>query len=232
MHRISNVLASTFIAVLVSLSFFNPGYAQDHDMSSKMMDKGKEMMGMKETSATSACSLRKTLNLLLAEHVWLAGAATNAALNGNQQEFEAAAAALDANSQALAAANGSIYGQEAADAFLPLWRKHIGFIVDYTNAVATKDKTKQEKAVNDLIAYSADFGAFINSASPSLPAEAVAGLVKEHVISFKAVIDAQAAGEDTEAYKNLRNAVAHMQNIADAHAEAIVQQFPDKFSDN
>src|SRR3546814_14983090 len=33
-------------------------------------------------------SLRKTLNLLLAEHVYLGAMATNAALNGNQKEFE------------------------------------------------------------------------------------------------------------------------------------------------
>ncbi|MEQ9618121.1 MAG: hypothetical protein RIG61_02985 [Deltaproteobacteria bacterium] len=232
MYKISSIFASLMLAVVFSLSLLGVGHTQEQEMKDMMMKKGKEMMGMTPTSDTNAAALRKNLNLLLAEHVWLAGAATNAALNGNQEEFEAAAAALDANSQAIAVANGVVYGQEAADAFLPLWRKHIGFIVDYTNAVAANDKDKQEKAVNDLISYSADFGAFINSASPSLPADAVAGLVKEHVVTFKAVIDAQAAGNDTEAYMNLRKAAAHMQKIADAHAEAIVLQFPDKFSDN
>jgi hypothetical protein len=177
-----------------------------------------------------AAGLRSGLNLLLREHVFLAAAATNAALGARGTEFKAAAAALDANSVALAQANGSVYGADAEAAFLPLWRKHIGFVVDYTVGLATKDTTKQEKAVNDLVAYSQEFGAFLNSASPSLPVEAVAELVKGHILSLKAVIDAQAAGDQAKAFTDLRPAVAHMQMISDAHAEAIVKQFPDKFS--
>jgi hypothetical protein len=49
----------------------------------------------------------------------------------------------------------------AGDAFLPLWRKHIGFVVDYTTGLAAKDKAKQDKAVADLVAYTQDFGAFL-----------------------------------------------------------------------
>ena len=79
----------------------------------------------------------------------MAVAATNAALNGNIEEFQAAAAALDENSVDLAEANGAAYGSEAEEAFLPLWRKHIGFVVDYTTGLATDDTAKQEKAVND-----------------------------------------------------------------------------------
>lgn len=239
MHRILSTVVSMVLVLGLALSVCNHAFAEsddtdtkkDTDMKKSMIDKGKVMVGMTPTSDTSAAALRTTLNLLVAEHVWLAAAATNAALNGNQQEFEAAAAALDANSLALAAANGSVYGQEAADAFLPLWRKHIGFIVDYTNAVAAGDEEAQEKAVANLVAYADDFGAFINSASPALPADAVSGLVKEHAVTFKAVVDEQAAGNDMQAYENLRIAVAHMQKIADAHSEAIVQQFPEKFSD-
>src|SRR5207245_6179244 len=99
------------------------------------------------TSATPAAGLRVGLNALLGEHVYLASAATNAALGGRQAEFEAAAAALDANSVDIAKAIGSVYGADAEKAFLPLWRRHIGFFVDYTVGVATKDKSKQGKAV-------------------------------------------------------------------------------------
>ena len=100
----------------------------------------------------SASDLRTGYNALLAEHVFLAGAATDAALGGRQAEFEAAAAALDANSQDLATSIGSVYGPDAEKAFLPLWRKHIGMVVDYTVGLATRDKTKQDKAVAELVA--------------------------------------------------------------------------------
>ncbi|MGQ0794089.1 MAG: hypothetical protein ACT4NX_08430 [Deltaproteobacteria bacterium] len=182
------------------------------------------------SSDTSAAALRSALSLLIKEHVYLAAAATGAALGGRTAEFQAAAAALDANSIALAKANGSVYGPEAEAAFLPLWRKHIGMVVDYTVGLATKDKAKQDKAVGDLVQYSKDFGAFLNSASPALPADAVAELVKGHILSLKTVIDAQAAGDQAKVYTSLREAVHHMQMISDAHAETIVQQFPAKFA--
>ena len=81
-------------------------------------------------------------------------------------------------------------------AFLLPRRKHIGFVVDYTVGIATKDKAKQDKAVADLIKYSEDFGAFLSSANPNLPKNAVAELVKGHVVTLKDVVDAQAAARN------------------------------------
>ena len=181
------------------------------------------------TSSTKASGLRSTLNTLFQEHIYLAAAATGAALGGRDAEFKAAAAALDANSVAISKAIGSVYGQGAEDAFLPLWRKHIGMVVDYTVGVATNDKAKQDKAVADLIGYTQDFGAFLQSANPNLPKSVVADLVKHHVVTLKEVIDAQAAKDQAKTYTAMRTAAGHMQMIADPLAEAIVKQFPDKF---
>jgi len=181
------------------------------------------------TSDTRAAGLRSTLNTLFQEHIYLASAAAGAALGGRDAEFKAAAGALDANSVAIAKAIGSVYGQGAEDAFLPLWRKHIGMVVEYTVGVATRDKPKQDKAVADLIQYTQDFGAFLQSANPNLPKAVVADLVKSHVVTLKDVIDAQASQDPGRAYTAVRTAAGHMQHIADPLAEAIVKQFPDKF---
>ena len=185
---------------------------------------------MAAASATPAASLRVALNGLLGEHVILAAAATGAALDGRDAEFKAAAGALDANSVDLAKAIGSVYGKDAEQAFLPLWRRHIGFAVDYTVGVATKDGVKQQKAVSDLIAYTEDFGAFLSAANPNLPKAVVANLVKHHVVTLKEVVDAQASKDYARAYAAQRTAAAHMQMIADPLAGAIVKQFPDKFA--
>jgi hypothetical protein len=182
------------------------------------------------SASSPAATLKVTLNSALREHVLLAGSATGAALGGRDAEFKAAAAALDANSVDLAKAIGSVYGQGAQDAFLPLWRKHIGFFVDYTVGVATKDKVKQDKAVTDLVGYTEDFGAFLSSANPNLPRAVVADLVKSHVLTLKNVVDPQAAGDAATAYTNLRAAAGHMQMIADPLAAAIVKQFPNKYA--
>ena len=105
-----------------------------------------------------AAGLRVTLNNLFSEHVYLAARATSGAIGNRPAEFEAAAAALDANSVDISKAIGLAYGPDAEAAFLPLWRAHIGMIVDYTTGVATKDEMKKQKAVNDLVGYTQDFG--------------------------------------------------------------------------
>ena len=143
--------------------------------------------------------------------------------------FKGAVAGLDANSADIAKAIGSVYGPDAEKAFLPLWQKHIGFVVDYTAGVAAKDKAKQDKAVKDLIGYADDFGAFLNSANPNLPKSAVAELVKGHILTLKDVIDAQAAGDWPKAYSAIRSAYGHMHMIGDPLAAAIAKQFPQKF---
>jgi len=180
--------------------------------------------------AVSAGDLRVALNNLLAEHAQLGLAATGAALRGQTAEFQAAAGALDANSVALSQAIGSVYGHGAEEAFLTLWRKHIGFIVDYTTAVAAKDQGKADKAVNDLLGYTKDFGAFLSAANPNLPTMVVADLVKGHVVGFKAAIDAQSRGDWATAFAKTREAVMHMEMIADPLAAAISKQFPERFA--
>ena len=174
--------------------------------------------------------LRTGLNSLFHEHIFLAAAATGAALGGRDGEFKAAAGSLDANSVDISKAIGSVYGAGAEQAFLPLWRKHIGFVVDYTVGVATKDDAKKNKAVNDLVQYTQDFGAFLSSANPYLPKEVVAGLVKDHVLTLKDVIDAQATGDMNKSYMAIRTAAGHMGMIADPLAAAIAKQFPERFA--
>jgi hypothetical protein len=179
--------------------------------------------------ASKAADLLTTLHAGLREHVYLASAATNGALGGRADEFAGASAALDANSNDLTTAIGSVYGPEAGKAFDPLWKKHIGFLVDYTNAVAGKQQAKADEAMKNLLAYAEDFGAFISAASPKLTKDAVAELVKTHILTLKDVIDAQAAKNFSKAYGTERTAADHMTMIATGLATTIVAQFPTKF---
>lgn len=179
------------------------------------------------TSMTKAADLRVALNLLLMDHVYLASAATNQALLGNDAAFKAAAATLDKNTVGLGDAIGSVYGEAAKTSFLALWRKHIGFFVDYTMGAAAKDQAKMAKAKTDLDGYRADFDAFITGANPNLPKGAVADLLVTHVSSLFAVIDAQAAKDPTFIDK-VKVSAAHSQKIADPLAGAIAKQFSDK----
>ena len=177
-----------------------------------------------------AADLRAALDELLSEHVILAAEATGAALAGRQTDFQAAAAALDRNSIAIAKAVGSVYGPEAEAKFLPLWRSHIGLVVDYTVATASHDPAKAQAAVQKLLAYSADLAGFFSGANPHLTQAAVAEMIKTHIVTLKAVIDAQAKKDYAAEYAAEHQAYAHMGMIALALADGIVKQFPQKFS--
>jgi hypothetical protein len=181
------------------------------------------------TSDTAAAALRSDLNRLLQEHVYLAASAANAALSGRTEEFDAAAAALDGNSDDIIATFGSVY-PDAEGTFRDAWKGHIGFVVDYVTGVATDDTAVADRAVADLQGYWESFGTFLSETIPTLPEpEAVSGLVMEHVLTLKGVIDAQAGGNRTEAFSALREAAAHMHMIGDALAEAIVADNPEAF---
>jgi len=173
----------------------------------------------------TASDLRAALTSMLQAHVYLAGAATGEALGGRQAGFEAAAAALDQNSDDLTAAITSVYGDAAGQAFAPLWKKHIGFFVDYTMAVATGDTAKAQQAKDDLAAYAGEFGAFLESATDgNLPKAATEELLGHHAMTLIAVIDAQKAGEPAAAFADLKDAADHMSMIADPLAAAIATQ--------
>ncbi|MGH9036459.1 MAG: hypothetical protein ACRD0O_11905, partial [Acidimicrobiia bacterium] len=179
--------------------------------------------------AGAGATLATTLNMGFREHVFLASGATGAALGGRAEEFMAAASALKSNSNSLTEAISNIYGPDAGKAFGPLWERHIGFVVEYTTGLAARDKAKQDKAVNDLVQYSADFGAFLSTASPALTKETLTELVKTHILTLKDVIDAQSKKDLAGAYTKLRTAAEHMKALANPLAVALVQQFPDKF---
>jgi hypothetical protein len=177
-----------------------------------------------------AAELRANLTAALTEHVYLAGIAVSQGVGEGTDSgaFEAAAATLDENSNALADAIGSVYGDDAGKQFLALWRDHIGFFVDYTEAKAGGDEQAAMKAQEKLDGYRAEFGAFIESANPELPADAVAEELDPHVKSLSAAIDAVVAG-DADAFDKLREAAGHMPGTAETLAHGIATQMPDEF---
>jgi hypothetical protein len=190
---------------------------------------GSSEHGSSMGASSKSADLRAALDELLSEHVILAANATGAALAGRQTDFQAAAASLDQNSIAISKAVGSVYGPDAEAKFLPLWRSHIGLVVDYTVGTAANDPAKAQAAVQKLLAYSGDLAGFFSGANPNLSKDAVADMVKTHIVTLKAVIDAQAKKDYAAQYAAQHKAYAHMGMLAVALADGIVKQFPQKF---
>ncbi|HET7726045.1 MAG TPA: hypothetical protein VFK54_01850 [Candidatus Limnocylindrales bacterium] len=179
--------------------------------------------------STKAVDLRVGLNQLLQEHLYLASFATGAALGGRNDEFAAAGGALNTNGTDLGAAIGGLYGDAAKDQWNRIWSAHNGFFVDYTTGVATDDQAKIDKAVSDLTTvYVPQFAEFLAGAT-DIPQDALESLITEHVLTTKAIVDAQGAGDVEAAAAADREAAQHMAMLADPLAAAIVAKLGDTF---
>ena len=174
--------------------------------------------------------LRLTLDRLLGEHLVLAAQAMRAGLT-EAPDFDASAAALEANTNDLAGAVGSIYGDEAGAAFGDLWRSHIDAYVEFVLALGSEDTAARESSLMSLHGYHDEIASFLSGANPNLSEEAVAGLVRRHVQALISQAEATAAGDHERAVATIREAYAGMFDVGAALADAIVAQFPDRFQD-
>lgn len=98
--------------------------SDDDEASGTQTTETIDMNGMATTTSSPAVDLRIALDRLLSEHATLAMVATQKGLKG-KPDFEAIAAAVDANSVELGDAIGSVYGEDAKNTFLDgkaLWR--------------------------------------------------------------------------------------------------------------
>ncbi len=72
------------------------------------------------------------------------------------------------------------------------------------------------------------FAEFLAGAT-GLPTDALAGLITDHVLTTKAIVDAQFTKDAKASAAADRTAAQHMSMLADPLAKAIVAMLPDKF---
>jgi hypothetical protein len=169
--------------------------------------------------------LRALLGRQLGEHAALAMNATNLGVTGSPA-FPAAAKALDRNSVAISKSIAAVYGKAAGNAFLNgkfQWRDHIQFFVDYTVAVAKKDRAGQSKAVANLTRYTVEHGKLLGGAT-GLPPKSVQADLLQHVLELKAQLDAYSKGQYAKAAALYQDAYGHMFMTTDLLASAISKQ--------
>jgi hypothetical protein len=175
-------------------------------------------------AASAAAGLRAALDELFHEHVNLTGfTVQTAVITGIDSPNTAAALkALDGNTVALGKAIGSIYGDPAEQAFLKMWRAHIGFFVNYTKGLATNDKALVTKSQQQLAGYQRQFGKFLGTAT-GVPSAAVSADLQGHITTLEAAIRAIVT-KDPSAADKLQMAAMHMDGTAAALASGIASQ--------
>jgi hypothetical protein len=188
---------------------------------------GRGIWGLPPGVALRATELRLELGRVLGEHAFLTAQAMRSGIAGGD-DFAAAAEALESNTRDLQRLMASVYGEEAAARIGELWRGHIGYIVDYTVALAANDLDAADTAVRGLESYQTRFVELLTAANPFLTQEAIGPLITEHVsqLTQLAAVIEQDYGA---AYRLTRAAYGHMFTLAESLAAAIARQFPDSF---
>jgi len=227
----SAIIVSAVVALLVGggVGYVAGNSSSDDEMTNNSTSQQASTANVENESTTSsAASLRVGLNNALQEHVNLAGVTLrNVYLEA--PDTDAAVAALDVNSVEVSALVGSVYGEEAEESFLDLWRQHITFFANYTVAARDNDQAGMDQAKEDLAGYGQAASGFFASANPNLPADAVKPLLEEYRDLVLAVIDTLDSGDLDGTYVALTAAADQVKDIADALAGGIEAQFPEMF---
>lgn len=178
---------------------------------------------------TKAADLRVTLNQVMRRHVTLATVALKDSAGGTK-DAEAAVKALDNNTVELSKAVGSVYGDQAEKDFLALWRKHIGFFVDYTTAKVAGDEAKMTEAKKNLDGYTEEASTFFKTANPdNIDKAALKKGLATHASQVIRIVDTYAAGDYDASFAAEEEAYNHIGMAADTLSNSIVKQFPEKF---
>ena len=190
-------------------------------------DDGADASASNSATSSPGVDLRVTLDRLLAEHASLAWLALTKTIAG-EKDAAATVTALQGNTDDLAEAVGSVYGDDAAEAFKAQWEAHIGMFVAYATGVAKKDEAAKAKAKQDLAGYQKSFAKFLNTAA-GLDAKAAEGALGMHVTQLTTAVDQFGAGQYPQSYATARTAYKHMFGTGDALSAAITKQKPDEF---
>jgi len=179
-------------------------------------------------SATSAPKLHAALRELWLGHVEHTRAYAMAVKAGDPMAATKAADDVVANAKQIANAVGGFYGADAGKQMLTLLAGHWGGVKALTDARHAGDTAAADKAMNDLTANANEIAKFLSGANPYLPDDAVRSLLLGHVAHHSEQISEIMSGDMKAEATTWTAMKAHMNTIADALADGITRQFPDK----
>ena len=172
---------------------------------------------------------RAALRDLWIGHVFWVRNVVDARFEGDAAAAEAAERQVVANAKAIAASIEPFYGKAASDQLFTLLAGHWGAIKGFLDAAHANDKAGEDKALQALLKNADEIAVFLGGANPNLPVDVLRGLLTAHGSHHvQQIHEFRAKQFDAEA-KTWAAMTQHMYVIADALADGIAKQFPDKF---
>ena len=165
--------------------------------------------------------LRSAFAMLLGEHMELIIGAQRATFAG-APEFEAAAAQVNANSDALTKGMGAIVGPQKAAEFQSAWAEHVEGLMAYSTAVAGSDEAAKAAAQENLSGVAGRLALYLSDiVRNELPVEPLTQALAAHDTHLVQGVDAYAAKRYSQALQMERDGYQQMLGVAGALVGAI-----------
>ena len=183
-----------------------------------------------DANPASVAEMKQTFRDLWLGHIYWVQHAVLDSMKNSPAERDAVKKEVDANTKQVASMLIPFYGEAASQKFLSLLDINIDAVSEYSEATVAGNKNQQDAALARLASNSQDFGVFFSEVNPFLKKDTVRGLIAahgaHHVLQINQYKKKDYAHLD-ETWKMMRE---HVYVIADTLTEALVKQFPDKFS--
>jgi hypothetical protein len=178
-------------------------------------------------AAVSPANLRQDMRKLWTDHVVWTRVYIIAAV-ADQPDQQAAANRLMKNQEDIGAAVGSFYGKPAGDQLTTLLKEHISVAVDLITAAKKGDKAAQDAADKKWHDNATAIADFLSKANPNWPRATLVEMMNVHLSTTTNEVVARLQKNweaDVRAYDEVYD---HILKMADALADGIAKQFPDK----
>jgi hypothetical protein len=176
----------------------------------------------------STYSLAKAIQRLWVDHAAWTHQYIVAAVD-RRPESEEAAGRLLRNQDDIGNAIASFYGSDAGAKLTDLLKQHIMIAVDLIEAAKSGDRDRFGELDRTWTENADEIAAFLGSANPHWPQKDVADLLHLHLLLTKDSVVARLEknyDKDVEAYDAI---ITEILTLAEALAQGIVRQFPERF---
>src|SRR4051812_18833099 len=178
----------------------------------------------------AAASLKQDMRKLWTDHVVWTRDYIIAAV-GDQPDAQAAASRLMKNQEDIGSAIAKFYGAAAGQQLTTLLKEHITIAVDLIKAAKAGDKTGQQQADGRWQQNATQIADFLAKANPNWPRATLVDLMKKHLSTTTDEVVARLNKNWDGDVRAFDTVYEHFLMMADALAEGIIKQFPDKFDE-
>ena len=176
----------------------------------------------------SAWILKQEMRKLWTDHVVWTRSYIIAALGGTP-DASAAADRLMRNQEDFGNAVAKYYGSAAGEQLTTLLKQHISIAVDVIAAAKAGNKAGLKEADDRWQQNAVQIADFLSQANPNWPRATLIDMMKTHLSTTTAEVDARLAKAWNDDVKAFDAVYDHILSLSDTLSEGIVKQFPDKF---